>query len=62
VNDAEDSFGDEMFILELDERIEFGAVALSSGFLPDANSACGNAASCSSDNSGICVNGTACHK
>jgi len=53
---------DELFIVELDERLEFGVAAIYSTFHPDANSNCQNGVICSSDNTGNCYDGANCHQ
>jgi hypothetical protein len=51
----------ELFIVELDERMEFGVVAIGSGIHPDTNTNCANGTNCGSSNFLTCVNGAGCH-
>jgi hypothetical protein len=52
---------DELFIVELDERMEFGVAAIGSGIHPDTNTQCTNGAGCLNGNQqGHCANYTAC--
>jgi hypothetical protein len=57
----EEEFDDNMFIVELDERLEFGVAVLSSRLQPDTNTQCYNGAGCTDGNAThACVNGTFC--
>ena len=51
---------DDLFIVELDERLEFGVIAVESTFSPDVNTSCLNRYSCTDTNAQNCTNGSSC--
>ena len=51
---------DELLIIELDERLEFGVAAIGSIMRPDDNSNCSNGMHCSNQNAGACGNAISC--
>jgi len=56
----ESAQGDELFIVELDERLEFGVAAIASIRPFDTNSGCTNSSSCGSKQNSNCHNGASC--
>ena len=51
---------DDLLIIELDERLEFGVAVIDSGLHPDVNTTCQNGTQCTSNNYGTCINGNTC--
>jgi hypothetical protein len=49
----------ELYVVELDERLEFGAAIVDSDLQADDNTGCDNFARCGTNNSG-CTNTTHC--
>lgn len=50
---------EDLYVVELDERLEFGAAIIDSDLQADDNTGCDNFARCSSNNTG-CHNTTHC--
>ena len=46
----------EIYVIELDDRLEFGAAIIDSDLEADNNSGCGNTSSCKSTNDTSCTN------
>lgn len=51
---------DDLLIIELDERLEFGVAVIESGMHPDVNTTCQNGTQCTSNNYGTCINAESC--
>lgn len=52
---------EEFYVVELDDRLEFGTVLLGSDLIADDNSGCNNAFTCTSgNNTTACTNGRNC--
>ena len=54
---------DELYIIELDERLEFGVLAIDSTLTPDINTQCYNGTACNpaGNATGGCTNGYNCN-
>ena len=50
----------ELFVVELDERLEFGAAIIDSDLQADDNTGCFNGNSCTSTNHTSCTNAKSC--
>lgn len=62
-NDDRSLDKDEIYILELEERLEFGAALIDSDLSADTNSGCSNGSGClgGSSNTSPCVNISNCY-
>jgi hypothetical protein len=59
IHDTNEHLSPELLIIELDERLEFGAAVIDSDLDGDTNSGCTNGSACGGDNPG-CHNTTGC--
>jgi hypothetical protein len=52
---------EDLFIVELDDRLEFGAALIDSDLDADNNTGCNNGSNCGTNTNFDCTNGSACH-
>jgi hypothetical protein len=56
-----DDKSDELYVVELDERLEFGAAIIDSDLQADDNTGCANHKTCTSTNYNYCSGGGTNH-
>jgi len=60
MNPEDQKQNDELLIIELDQRLEFGVAALDSDLETDDNTNCTNSSGCTATNWVNCTNTTGC--
>jgi hypothetical protein len=51
---------EDLYVVELDERLEFGAAIIDSDLQADDNTGCNNTSNCTKPNNFGCHNGSGC--